>query len=208
MLEDFLSEQLSWRRKELHDLKAILREKKDTTGFKPLAKGGVVLAYAHWEGYIKEVSEAYLSYISLKDFSRNEISKNFLALSVFNKIKKTKKFSDCIDDISFLISHPQEKCPIPTKDIIDAESNLNSEILEKIMTVLGLEFNDFETKRFFLDKEVLGKRNQIAHGEEQFVTMEDYLSIADFVIESLERYRTLIQNALDLKLYLKENIRV
>lgn len=206
-LEDFLSQQLSWRRKELHDLKSILRENRNTTGLKPLTKGAIVLAYAHWEGYIKEVSEAYLSYISFREFARNEVADNFLALSVINNIKTKNKFTDCITDITCLISSPQEKCKIPTKNIIDAESNLNSDVLKKIMDILGLDFSYFETKRYFVDKELLGKRNQIAHGEDRNVNMKDYTELADFVISSMDNYRTIIQNAINMKTYLKEEVR-
>jgi hypothetical protein len=201
-LETFLTDQLVWRRKELHDLKTLVRNKEKSTEIRPLIKGGIVLAYSHWEGYVKETSEAYLSYVSFREPKKNEIASNFLALYIVDKVRKAKELSECVEDIISLINIPDGKCPIP-KDIINSESNLNSEVLEKIMNQIGLDFSFFETKRRFLDQSVLGLRNPIAHGEQRMLETYEYIRIADFVIELMEHYRTLLQDAIEKKLYLR-----
>jgi hypothetical protein len=202
-LDTFLTEQLVWRRKELHDLKTLVRNKKESTEVRPLIKGGVVLAYSHWEGYVKETSEAYLSYVSFCEPRKNEIASNFLAVYIVDKVRKSKEFSECVEDIVSLINIPDGKCPIP-KDIIHSESNLNSEVLEKIMNQVGLDFSFYATKRNFLDQSVLGLRNPIAHGEQRILKIDDYIEIADFVIELMERYKILLQDAIDKKMYLRK----
>ncbi|KAA6325117.1 hypothetical protein EZS27_025631 [termite gut metagenome] len=204
-LDTFLTEQLVWRRKELHDLKTLVRNKKESTEVRPLIKGGVVLAYSHWEGYVKETSEAYISYVSFCEPKKNEIASNFLALYIIDKVRKSKELSECVEDIISLINIPDGKCPIPkAKDIINSESNLKSEVLEKIMNQIGLDFSFYATKRNFLDQSVLKLRNAIAHGEQKILEIDKYIEIADFVIELMEHYKTLLQDAIDKKMYLRK----
>lgn len=206
-LEDLMSEQLAWRRKELHDFKSIIRSKKDSLEVKSLLRGGLVLAYSHWEGFIKEASIAYLSYISFRGFKSSDIADNFFTLFIHNAIKRGKSFSECILFIKNLRENPDNICSIPTKDIINTESNLNSEVLRNIMEILGLDYRThFELKKQFIDKEILGNRNQIAHGEVKHVELDDFISVANYVIESMDLYKTLIQNSVDLEAYLKRVI--
>lgn len=201
-LEDFLADQLSWRRKELHDLKSVIIEKKKSKELKPLVKSAIVLAYSHWEGYVKDISNAYLSYISFREIPKNEVAENFLTLVVQNNLKN-KKFEECILEISILFDETNKKCVIPTENIINTDSNLNFEVLNKIMSLIGLDHSFFVTKQQFLDKNLLGCRNAIAHGENRDVNADDYNEIFSFVLESMTQYKTLIENALSLKTYLK-----
>ena len=201
-LEDFLAEQLTWRRKELHDLKSVIFEKRKSKELKPLVKSAIVLAYSHWEGYVKEVSNAYLSYISFREIPKDKIAENFLTLVVQNNLKN-KGFEDCITEVKILFDKTNDKCVIPTDNIINTESNLNSEVLNKIMLLIGLDYSFFETKKLFLDKILLGSRNGIAHGEDKDVKIDDYVEVFDFVLESITQYKNLIENALNIKSYLK-----
>lgn len=209
-LENFLADQFVWRRKELHDLKALIREKKGSVEIiKPIIKGGIVLGYSHWEGYIKEVSEAYLAYISFRDFSKKEMAGNFLTLCILDIVKKEKEYMKCVEDITKFIDTPDDKYTIPHGNIIDTKSNLNSEVLRKIMNIIGLDFSFYETKQAYLDNEVLGLRNQIAHGEQrEKLTVDTYIERADFVVECMGHYKELLQNAIDNRLYLKEGLGV
>lgn len=206
-VEDFLSEELSWRRKEIHDLRKMIRLKTNSLEVKSLIRGGIVLSYANWEGYIKGASQAYLSYVSFRDFAMNEVAHNFLTLSVMDNLKKTEMFSEHTSKISCLLDSPCIKCKIPTENIIVTESNLNSKVLKKIMDIIGLDYSHYKLKSAFLDQNILKNRNEIAHGELRPLVQDDFNQIADFVIENMALYKTLIQNALDTKLYLRENIR-
>ena len=206
-VEDFLSEELAWRRKEIHNFKSLIRDKKRSVEVNSLIRGGIVLSYANWEGYIKGASQAYLSYVSFRDFAMNEVAHNFLTLSIMNNLKKTETFSEHTSRISCLLESPNIKCKIPTENIIVTESNLNSKVLKKIMEIIGLDYSHYELKSAFLDQNILKNRNEIAHGELRPLVQDDFNQIADFVIENMELYKILIQNAIDTKSYLRENMR-
>lgn len=206
-VEDFLDKEIAWRRKEIHDLKKLIRSKSNSIEVSTLIRGGIVLSYANWEGYIKGASQAYLSYVSFRDFAMNEVASIFLTLSVMNNLNKTKVFTEHTSRISCLLDSPCIKCKIPTENIIDTESNLNSKVLRKIMDIIGLDFSHFELKSAFLDQNILKNRNEIAHGELRSYSQEDFNKIADFVIDNMAVYKTLIQNALDTKSYLRESMR-
>lgn len=206
-VEDYLSEELAWRRKEIHNFKSLIRDKKRSVEVNSLIRGGIVLSYANWEGYIKGASQAYLSYVSFRDFAMNEVAHNFLTLSIMNNLKKTETFSEHTSRISCLLESPNIKCKIPTENIIVTESNLNSKVLKKIMEIIGLDYSHYELKSAFLDQNILKNRNEIAHGELRPLVQDDFNQIADFVIENMELYKILIQNAIDTKSYLRENMR-
>ena len=56
-LSDKLSDELSWRKKELSELKSLV-EIRDISlpRHNALVRSGVVILYAHWEGFIKSAS--------------------------------------------------------------------------------------------------------------------------------------------------------
>lgn len=63
-------------------------------------------------------------------------------------------------------------------------------------------------KSFFLDRQVLKYRNEIAHGENKFVKMDDYLEIFDFILSAMDQYKSLIQNSIQMNYFLKKDMRV
>lgn len=93
--EDFLSEDLSWRKMEISQLFRLINssENKDV-----LIKSSVLLLYAHWEGYIKKSSKYYLKYVSEKKVKIKNLTTNFKAIVL-------KKYAlDCIEREQHFIS--------------------------------------------------------------------------------------------------------
>lgn len=64
--QDFMNEDLSWRKMEVAQLFGILNtvESKEI-----VCKSMILLLYAHWEGFIKKSSKCYLKYVSDKNVS-------------------------------------------------------------------------------------------------------------------------------------------
>ena len=191
---------LAWRKKELIDYKLIVEKNKGSLLQKPLTRAGIALVYAHWEGFIKEASGYYLLYLSTLKLKPSDLSLNLLTLSVFDKIVKANDADKCYDIVQFL-NNPESRCKIPQN--IDTESNLKSSVLKKIMFLLDLNYTYYETRANFIDANLLGKRNEIAHGEFRNIDYSEFEEVLEFVMKYSEIYKNEIINSAVQKKYTK-----
>jgi MAE_28990/MAE_18760-like HEPN len=67
-LQDRLDSAISWRRVELSALKSAVEQAENRSPGSPLsralARSGVAMLYAHWEGFVKEACQAYVDYVA------------------------------------------------------------------------------------------------------------------------------------------------
>jgi len=68
-----LDKDLIWRTKELAAIK-LLVDNSDGSTLKYNTRMGIVLLYAHWEGYIKKSSSCYIIYLSQFTFRYEELT--------------------------------------------------------------------------------------------------------------------------------------
>lgn len=94
-----------------------------------------------------------------------------------------------------------------TRNLIDAESNLSSETLKEVFRSIGLDFSSFwETRRQFIDQNMVKLRNEIAHGEMRPVTREEYDELKEFIQAALKGFKESIEEAARGRIYLKEPV--
>jgi hypothetical protein len=60
-LQEVLDTEMGWRIKEISDFKFATKRSQATSP--TFTRAGVGLVYAHWEGFIKVASEAYLNFV-------------------------------------------------------------------------------------------------------------------------------------------------
>ena len=91
-LSDKLSEDITWQKKELSEVKSLV-ERKDISPQKNelFIRSGICILYSHWEGFVKLAANAYLEYVRLKKLRYEQLSSNFLALAMKDKLKKAKE---------------------------------------------------------------------------------------------------------------------
>ncbi|MFE9095529.1 MAE_28990/MAE_18760 family HEPN-like nuclease [Streptomyces sp. NPDC007264] len=81
-LEDRLDNALAWRRIELQTLKSQIRATYRNSAHSPLtralARSGIALLYAHWEGYVKESCQAYVDYVAKRRLKVGELNDGLL----------------------------------------------------------------------------------------------------------------------------------
>lgn len=78
----------TWRIREISDIKsAILRA--DSISQKALLRALVPICYAHWEGFVKNASSLYMSYIVQRKNKYIELSHSFMIGIYMSGIKKT-----------------------------------------------------------------------------------------------------------------------
>ncbi len=198
-LSDKLAQDLAWRKRELAEIKSLVEAKKDVSDqrHKVLVRSAVCILYSHWECFVKLAANAYVEYVRLKKLTYQDISTNFLALAMKEKLKEAKetnKPSLYIPVCQFLISELNERCSLP-KDPISTASNLNSEILKEIADILGIDFSPYLTKSKLIDEKLLKTRNKIAHGEYSGVDRNEYIELHQETINLLDLFKNQIENA-------------
>lgn len=195
----------AWRRKELSLLNSNIKSAKFATVNTAL-RIGIVMLYAHWEGFVKNISEAYLNYVSLRGLRYDELNHCFIAIALKEKLsscENSNKSTIHTQTIAFLLENMSKTAAIPKKDIIKTQSNLSSDILKEILTTIGIDFTPYELKSNLIDSKLLKFRNTIAHG--QYLSLdpiefEDIYKGITFIMTDL---KDKISNAAILSLYKK-----
>src|SRR5690606_4907309 len=118
ILSNKVTEEFSWRRKELTLLKSKIPETKNSLQT-AMIRAILPLLYAHWEGFIKITLSYYLEYVSNKGLKHRELKNQFVALSLQKKIGDLKENSIEAKTkiIGFIISSSENQSNIPTKNI-------------------------------------------------------------------------------------------
>jgi len=204
-LSDVLSQESSWRKKELANLRSLLEAKRDYfEKEKVLGRCGVAILYAHWEGFVKHAASAYLEFVAMQRMRHCELPDNFLSIILKNKfgvINASSSFVQFNMIAKFFDCEFQNQSNLPHKHIINTQSNLSSGILKEIINLLGLDPACYESKKNLLDKKLLEKRNQIAHGDYVIIDIDEYVELHEEIISLIELLKTQIENAVAQRKY-------
>jgi hypothetical protein len=180
LLQDAMSKEFAWRKKELHNLKLLVLGNENSHSRDMCIRAAVTLLYAHWEGFIKEISTLYLEFVARQELRHDQLPKHFLALVVHGRVHDamaSNKIQQCHELVEFFRSQSSEISRINWRTSIRTQANLKSSVFKEIVTVLGLEYSRFETKENMIDEQLLQNRNCIAHGEFAMVSFDEYLDL-------------------------------
>lgn len=204
-LTDYLDKEISWRIKEIANLKISI-DISDNPQQKTLIRPAIPLLYAHWEGFIKNASEAYLNFVQNQNHRYGELAKCFIAIGLkkeidkLNKSKKTAKLY--ISLIEFIYNRTEKTTNINFSNSISTNSNLNSSVFDDIAVSLGIKTSIFEPKYNFIDKSLLYRRNNIAHGEYLELDKKSYSELSEEVLILVRQFKTEIENSAIQKKYI------
>jgi hypothetical protein len=196
-LNDALSGELAWRRKELHALKSLIRKNLGNSR-DSLIRCGVTVLYAHWEGFVKTSATAYLEYVSRRQLRYAELRPNFVALALrprLNAALSTSRIEVFSELIEILVTNVEEKTTIQWRNAVNTKSNLSSKVFREIVATLGLDYTGYASKEKLLDERLLHSRNIIAHGKYLLVDEDAFMELYDEVLEIMNHLRTQIDNA-------------
>jgi hypothetical protein len=205
-LSFLLDSELNWRRRELSDLKAAIRNA-DPIAKTVLLRALVTMSYAHWEGYVKDSATRYFLHLTLKKLQYQELDgqfykNNFLArLDAFFRSKSSTQES--CNFIASVLESQDSRFAYVNPELIDTKSNLNTDVVKDLCLICGFQSDYFETQRIFIDMTLLKKRNAIAHGQDEGVNLRDVDTIIDETLSLMEHFKTLIENKVYTKAYLK-----
>jgi hypothetical protein len=209
-LLEYLDTNLKIRKRELTTYKFIVSETNREHEKAVLMRAAIPLIYAHWEGFIKEASTAYLELVSNRKPLLKDLTTNFIAASIRDMLRstaKTKRIKSYDELVRFVFENYNKHVSFDPGSLVEVEnSNINSDVLQNIMNTVGLEFSGYwETKIQVIDQKLLKHRNEIAHGELVKVNEGLYNDLHTFVVDSLNMYKTLILNAATVSGYKKSS---
>lgn len=217
-----LDADLSWRKKEISDLYILAQENKKDV----LLKSIILLVYAHWEGFIKNSSKLYLKHVSDEKILIKELANNFHAIDLKKYIKVLKDNCDVFSihqELDFLDRKDSEGKKFKVKidlrpgkgtEVIDTENNLKEEILKRIFKTLGLKYkSSLQTKKVYIDHQLLKNRNIIAHGDifddedsdEFSLTIEDISKLKNIIFFIMGAFKEDLSMYASRKFYLRSN---
>lgn len=199
---DALDNEIAWRKKELSYLKGNV--KTNSPYFKTHLRTGIVLLYAHWEGFVKNSCELYLTYIKSLKLRYDELGENIIAFSLkgmLNEFEQTNKSSIHCQIINFLLNKLNERANVPNDNVIRTGSNLNSNILREILTTVGLDYSNYELKNNLIDTVLLKNRNSIAHGEYIEIDEIDFVDLHTEIVTMMDDIKNRLSNMVVLETF-------
>ena len=205
-LNDFLDTQLSWRKRELTNLKFAVGDAR-TSHRGMMLRAAICLLYSHWEGFIKEAATGYVCFVALRGLKFREVAPNLVALGWRADIQKAGRsnLATLHTELTQKMMGEQEETFRPNWDAaIDVESNLNSKALQQVLCVVGINREEYMTKGPVIDERLVKNRNGIAHGQGVTIDEDDYDDLHDFVVQMLNLFRNDIENSAVLETYKRD----
>lgn len=202
-LNEVLSTDLAPRKQEMTTFKLRMSSARGHEK-KGLLRAGFVMIYAHFEGFIRAASTAYVQYVSHQGLSFNLLKPNFVAVGLKSQLQDLGEIGKATvvnTTIQQFLHGMDDTAPFLWRGEMDARNNLNREVLLEIFALTGLDTTWYQTKWAFVDEILIANRNSIAHGRHTQPDEAEYYQAHDQTIEFLERFRTDVENAAATSLF-------
>ena len=214
-----IDEDIVWRKKEISNLMLI----HDDEYSELIVKSLVLLVYSHWEGCVKNLCKEYLRYVSKQKISISDLTDNYQAIALKGRIQQMMDSQDSLTMsneltvIEIMKGYTDKKFKIKLSDndktVINTQSNLNYDIFQSLLNIIGLrEKSCLATKKQYLDEKLLKNRNKIAHGnkfisgyDEFDLDIESLKSIKDLIFVVIDSLASDLKYYVENELYLSEN---
>lgn len=208
-LIDHLDNSSKIRKKELMLLKGIILAKGRDHEKMIARRSAIVLSYAHWEGFVKDAAKAYVSYVAFKAPLLDKVISNFQAIACKSYLliaaKATKRIAphiELVKQLTDLITVSSVKILIDIETAINTESNLGWDVFENICQTIGIDHNHWSVHGQFIN-DLRDSRNSIAHGGLDRPDEKYSIEVTDFVLKSIDQFKTQIENAVLTDAYLR-----
>lgn len=199
-----ISADLTWRIREISDLKSAIKSS-DTTMRKVLLRALIAICYAHWEGYIKFSANSYFRYIALRKFQYSVLDRQFRLNRFLPRLAALSNSNISIAErcalLEEIIDCSDERYKKVNSDLVNTRANLNFEVFADICRICGIEVKAFEKWATFVDIFLLKRRNSIAHGEDTMIAFEDLVQIVEDTTNLMRLFGNEIENRIVLQLY-------
>lgn len=191
-----ISNDYAWRIRELSCVKKDAESAKDKA-VNTAIRQGILMLYAHWEGFVKFSATAYLQFIVDSGLKQCELTDNFLGIILRKNYKdqcSTYSIKHHIFAAQCLLNDSQKCVFFDPKVLIKTDSNLSYELFENILDTLAIDSNKYKTKCQLINESLLSRRNKIAHGEYDIPSLKSFLCLYDNIINVLCEFKDDLQN--------------
>lgn len=206
-VEEIIDQETAWRKKELSVIRTQVRSADHTKPAGRLAlRSGLVLTYAHWEGWVKVLAEEYLKFVRNRGLSIDQLAPPLAGNALrgkLNEFQDNKKASAHRDFANYIFDELGKRAQISAE--IDTQSNLNYELFEEILIKLGIDPEPYELQQNLIDINLLKNRNAIAHGDNDSLTSDNVLDTNRQVADMLQQFTVDLKNNLAMKKYMRHN---
>lgn len=196
-LSQLLTDDRTWRIREISDLKGAIR-RADSVAQRVLLRGLVAICYAHWEGYVRNASAKFLEHIALRKFKYEQLERQFtrnrFLPRLANLVNTKGGFAERCELVDAILDCGEKRFSRVNTDLINTKSNLNYEVFSEICNVCGVSMDGFATHKAFIDILLLKRRNSIAHGEDTFVGIDDLDELSATTIDLMRQFSHELEN--------------
>jgi hypothetical protein len=196
-LDHAIDAEIAWRKQELTTALKLVQQ---SSGIAQRAnlRGGLVILYAHWEGWIKTVAQLYVRYVNTMAYPYDQLSMAFLGNALKTKMSSMDEASKPQvhnDFASFIRTELSHKATL-SESLVRSESNLSSSVLFDIVDRIGIARRDkYLSRAKMIDAELVDRRNTIAHGEFLDLTIDEFERLRANTLELLELFTDDVRNA-------------
>ncbi|MCQ6260705.1 MAE_28990/MAE_18760 family HEPN-like nuclease [Alcanivorax sp. MM125-6] len=165
------------RARELSELKVRMTEAGKYSKYGVHSKALIVLAYASWEGFYNECVQCFVDALKKSDKKVGDVSwallvgllkPNFQRLRDRNHSSEAE--SQFVNDLRSVINRDFTEFDA---NVISSRSNLDFKKLQQNFDILGFDLSPFQRYRIRINKELVGWRHSVAHGDEPDLSSVD-----------------------------------
>lgn len=188
------------RVRELSEVKRRFSLEKDPDPAGINSKAAVVLAYATWEGFYNECVRSYIQFLKGTGKKIRETDWMLMAGALGPEFESLRAKNHSTDAKQQFVVDLKARldCGFDAFDMssVQAKSNLDFKRLSQNFFLLNFDLGSFQRYRNRLDKELVGWRHGVAHGDPPDLASLDIADHVDFTAQLLIVLADLFQTAM------------
>ena len=184
-LDDYFDEIDSSRVRRIRELSQIKSAFSWSIGGDVHSRAIVVLTYSVWEGFYNECVDIYCRFLATVSKSIADVSWNMLVGGLkaeLDALRDRNHSSEArLEFVDRLRTGVSRRCDEFDGSVVMARSNLNFERLRHNFQILDFEIRPIQMYRNRIDRELVGWRHRVAHGDSPQLSAMDGAQHISFV---------------------------